>query len=29
VLPLPRQYHVDDTMLEGITGRRPKRAPAA
>ncbi len=29
VLPLPRQYHVDDTMLEGITGRRPKRRPAA
>jgi flagellar biosynthetic protein FlhB len=29
VLPLPRQYHVDDTMLEGINGRRPKRAPAA
>ncbi len=29
VLPLPRQYHVDDTLLEGVTGRRPKRAPAA
>ncbi len=29
VLPLPRQYHVDDTVLEGITGRRPKRRPAA
>jgi flagellar biosynthesis protein FlhB len=29
VLPLPRQYHVDDTMLEGVTGRRPKRRPAA
>ncbi len=29
VLPLPRQYHVDDSMLEGITGRRPKRRPAA
>jgi flagellar biosynthetic protein FlhB len=29
VLPLPRQYHVDDTLLEEISGRRTKRLPAA
>jgi flagellar biosynthetic protein FlhB len=29
VLPLPRLYHVDDRMLESVTGRRPKRQPAA
>jgi flagellar biosynthetic protein FlhB len=28
-LPLPRQYHVDEGFLEGITGRRRKRLPAA
>lgn len=27
VLPLPRQYHVDDELLEAITGRRRKRLP--
>lgn len=28
-LPLPRQYHVDERLLEGIQGRRRKRLPAA
>ncbi len=27
-LPLPRQYAVDETMLESITGRRHRRIPA-
>lgn len=26
-LPLPRQYHVDETLLESIQGRRRKRLP--
>lgn len=27
-LPLPRQYHVDERLLESIQGRRRKRLPA-
>lgn len=29
VLPLPRQYHVDDQLLESVTGRRRRRLPAS
>jgi flagellar biosynthesis protein FlhB len=29
VLPLPRQYRVEDSLLESIEGRRRKRLPAA
>jgi len=28
-LPLPRQFHVDEALLEEINGRRTKRLPAA